>query len=134
MPRVTEAELETAGRALAATLPAGAVVWLSGPLGAGKTTVARALLRSLGAAGAPASPTYDLVHRHETPNGPVYHVDCYRLRTPEEAAAIDWGELATAAAVVIEWPERAGGWAPAPDHWWRLGHTEDPGVRTLEQA
>jgi tRNA threonylcarbamoyladenosine biosynthesis protein TsaE len=63
----------------------------------------------------------------------VFHLDCYRLRDPEEAADLDWETLLTEGdAVLIEWPERAGAWVPEPTMRFRLGHLDDPGRRSLE--
>jgi tRNA threonylcarbamoyladenosine biosynthesis protein TsaE len=125
------AALEAAGRELGATLPAGSVVWLEGDLGAGKTTLTRAILTGRGVTTTGASPTYALVHHHEGPRGSVYHLDCYRLRRPDDAADLDWETLAGADLVVIEWPERAGAWAPPPTHRIRLGHHGED-TRTME--
>ena len=109
-----EGELEAAGRALGETLPIASVVWLCGPLGAGKTTVVRSIVRGRGVQAAATSPTFGLVHHYEGPRGAIYHVDCYRLRKAEEAADFDWQTLASADLVLIEWPERAGAWALPP--------------------
>ena len=129
-PRLLSREqLERAGEKLARSLSPGAVIFLEGELGAGKTTLARAIARGLGVREGASSPTYALVHHHETPNGPVYHVDCYRLRSPEEAADLDWATLESARALLVEWPERAGAWAPRPTHRIRLARV--PGQEDL---
>ena len=107
-------ELEREGETLGRGLSSGAVIFLEGELGAGKTTLARAIARGLGVREQASSPTYALVHHHETPDGSVYHVDCYRLRSPEDAADLDWATLESARALLVEWPERAGAWAPHP--------------------
>jgi tRNA threonylcarbamoyladenosine biosynthesis protein TsaE len=129
---VDEAALAGLAGEMAQALAPGAVVWLEGDLGAGKTTFARALVRGLGVAGEVTSPTYSLVHHYEGPAGPIYHVDCYRLRAPEEARELDWDTLRTAATVVVEWPDRAGPWAPRPTRRVRLWHTPNPAVRRVE--
>ncbi len=102
--------------------PSGSVVWLVGALGAGKTTLVRAIARGRDVAASATSPTYALVHHYEAPTGAVYHVDCYRLRQAEEALDLDWATLMGADLLLIEWPERAGAWAPAPTHTITLTH------------
>ena len=73
------------------------------------------------------------MHRYRGRRGPVFHLDCYRLRDPEEAADLDWETLlAEGDAVLIEWPERAGAWVPEPTMRFRLSHLDDPGRRALE--
>lgn len=130
---VTEAELAAVGELLGAELPSGAIVTLEGDLGAGKTTFARAIARGLGVAEPATSPTYGLVHRYAGRRGPVFHVDCYRLRTPDEARDLDWaGLLEEGDAVLVEWPERAGPWLPPPTRRYRLLHEADPSRRRLE--
>jgi tRNA threonylcarbamoyladenosine biosynthesis protein TsaE len=123
---VTEAELIGAGEALGTTLRSGEVVWLLGELGAGKTTMVQALARGLGVQEVATSPTYSLVHRYDGRRGPVYHVDCYRLRQPDEARDLDWEGLVSGDALLLEWPERAGAWAVPPTRVIRLEHSDDP--------
>lgn len=136
MPRLTEGELADYGARFGAALPAGAVITLTGELGAGKTTLVQAIVRGLGVSGPATSPTYNLVHRYSAPRGPVFHLDCYRLRHPDEAADLDWeGILREGDALLIEWPERAGSWVPAPTHRFALRHVpDDPDRRDLELA
>jgi tRNA threonylcarbamoyladenosine biosynthesis protein TsaE len=130
---LTLAELETEGETVGRSLPAGAVVTLEGQLGAGKTTFVQAIARGLGVGVGATSPTYALVHRYRGRRGPVFHLDCYRLRSPDEAADLDWeGLLRDGDAVLIEWPERAGAWVPAPTRRFRLHHLADPERRGLE--
>ncbi|MGI9311116.1 MAG: tRNA (adenosine(37)-N6)-threonylcarbamoyltransferase complex ATPase subunit type 1 TsaE [bacterium] len=107
------------GRAWAGALDAGAVVFLSGDLGAGKTTLARGILDGLGHRGAVTSPTYTLVERYALARGAVYHLDLYRLDDPTELEMTglrDW--LDGDAIVLIEWPERGAGRMPKPS--WRV--------------
>lgn len=118
--------------AMSKDLAPGEVLWLSGELGSGKTTFVKALVRGLGAATPATSPTYSLVHRYEASGGPVYHVDCYRLRKPEEAHDLDWETLTAGSALLIEWPERALGWAPRPSRRITLAHTPNPEVRRVD--
>ncbi len=116
------------------SLGPGAVVWLEGELGAGKTTFVRALVRGLGVEAPVTSPSYALVNHYDAPRGPVYHVDCFRLRTEEEAYDLDWETLRSGEALLIEWPERAGGWAPRPTRRVTLAHTANPDLRRVELA
>ncbi|MBI4419563.1 MAG: tRNA (adenosine(37)-N6)-threonylcarbamoyltransferase complex ATPase subunit type 1 TsaE [Gemmatimonadetes bacterium] len=129
---VDAAALEQEGARLWAELPAGAVVWLSGELGSGKTTLVQAITRAAGA-GAARSPTYALIHEYASPGGVLVHVDCYRLRHPDEARDLDLAALARRSRLaLIEWPERAGPYAPSPDCRVRLSHAAQPDRRTLE--
>jgi tRNA threonylcarbamoyl adenosine modification protein YjeE len=129
--RLDEAALAERAAALGGELAPGAVVWLEGDLGAGKSTFARALVRALGVSGPVPSPTYALVHHYDGRRGPVYHVDCYRLSHPDQARDLDWETLRTGDALLIEWPERAGEWAPRPTCRVRLEHDADPAMRGL---
>jgi tRNA threonylcarbamoyladenosine biosynthesis protein TsaE len=128
-----EAELvawgERFGRASAAPL----VVGLTGELGAGKTTLVRAICRGLGVTDDVTSPTFTLVHRYASPRGAVYHVDLYRLRGPFELTNIGWDDmLAEEAVALIEWPERAGERMPALHVSIGLQHLpDDPSKRLL---
>lgn len=105
-----EAETESAGAALAASLSAGQVVLLSGPLGAGKTAFTRGLARGLGCdAEAVSSPTFTIVQEYAGPVA-LQHVDLYRLR-PEEVDDLGLDDLLESAVMAVEWPER---WRQAP--------------------
>lgn len=131
---VTLAELEAEATAAWRTLPPHGVVWLSGELGTGKTTFVRALTRAADAQPA-RSPTYALVHVYASPHGPIVHVDCYRLRSPDDAMDLDLPALRRSARLlVMEWPERAGVYAPPPDLHLRLAHVPDPERRGLERV
>lgn len=130
---LSEAELTAEGEALGRSLPPRSVLLFEGELGAGKTTLVRAVAKGLGVTAPATSPTYALVHRYQGRRGPVFHLDCYRLRSPDEAADLDWERLtADGDALLIEWPERAGAWVPAPTMRFRLRHLADPEVRQLE--
>ena len=130
---LTRAELETEGETLGRSLPPGMLLAFEGDLGAGKTTFIQAIARGLGVAGTATSPTYALVHRYRGRRGPVFHLDCYRLRAPDEAADLDWeGLLAEGDAILVEWPEQAGAWLPAPARRFRLHHLADDTRRGLE--
>jgi tRNA threonylcarbamoyladenosine biosynthesis protein TsaE len=122
---VDQRGLEAVAVELAGELPAGAVIRLEGPLGAGKTTFARAFVVARGAATEATSPTYTLAHRYDGPRGEIWHLDCYRLREPEEAADLDWERFTSADVLLIEWPERAGPWVPAANCTVRLDHVDE---------
>lgn len=93
-------------RRLVAALPAGSMVLLRGPLGAGKTTLARYVALELGFEGRVTSPTYTLMHTYPTPAGPVLHVDVYRLPDPRQIYDLGLDEAAaTARLTLIEWGE-----------------------------
>lgn len=101
------------GALLASLLPADTAGWLillEGELGAGKSALARALLRALGHEGAVPSPTYTLVEPYELAGRTVYHVDLYRIADQSELPALGWGELREG-MVLVEWPERVPGLA-----------------------
>jgi tRNA threonylcarbamoyladenosine biosynthesis protein TsaE len=130
---LTQEQLEAEGETLGKSLPPGALLTFDGDLGAGKTTFIKAISRGLGVVGTASSPTYALVHRYAGRRGPVFHLDCFRLRSPEEAADLDWeGLLSEGDAILVEWPERAGEWLPAPALRFRLHHLPEPEQRGLE--
>ena len=97
------------GRAIAPRLEPGEAVLLYGPLGMGKSTLARGLIRALAGEDEDVpSPTFTLVQFYET-EPPIAHFDLYRLERPEEAREIGLVEALDVGAVLIEWPGRLGG-------------------------
>ena len=111
-----EAATRTLGAALARALVPGSVIWLRGELGAGKTTLARAIVQALLPAARVKSPTYTLIESYATPRFTIHHLDLYRIADPEELALIGVRDLAVDGAVLLlEWPERGGGRVPGAD-------------------
>ncbi|HYI42740.1 MAG TPA: tRNA (adenosine(37)-N6)-threonylcarbamoyltransferase complex ATPase subunit type 1 TsaE [Sphingomicrobium sp.] len=102
-----EAATREVGRALARQLRAGDVVTLSGGLGVGKTTLARAVLHALGHEGEVPSPTFAIVQPYEALDPPVWHVDLYRIEDPTEIDELGLDSAADA-VLIVEWPDRAG--------------------------
>jgi tRNA threonylcarbamoyladenosine biosynthesis protein TsaE len=102
------------GAMLAQTRPPRAIVYLRGDLGAGKSTLARALLRALGVTGAIRSPTYTLVERYPVGDGDAVHLDLYRIGDPGELEflGLDAGE---GTLWLVEWPERGASALPPAD-------------------
>ncbi len=134
MALLTEEEMERWGERVGREAPVPLVVALHGDLGAGKSTLARAIARGLGIEGPVPSPTFNLLFRYDAPRGiSLAHLDLYRLRQPEEVWDLGWAELpAENELVLIEWPERARTLLPEPR--WRLDLEEvkDPSLRRLE--
>ncbi|GAA4015933.1 tRNA (adenosine(37)-N6)-threonylcarbamoyltransferase complex ATPase subunit type 1 TsaE [Sphingomonas swuensis] len=125
MRQLTEAEMADVGAALAAALRPGDVVALHGELGAGKTTLARAVLRALGHEGEVPSPSFAIVQPYDRLALPVTHADLYRVEDPGELEELGLDEALDGGVLLVEWPERAGeaAWpqalrlvlTPAPD-------------------
>jgi tRNA threonylcarbamoyladenosine biosynthesis protein TsaE len=115
LPLPDAAATEALGRSLAPLLRRRDVIALHGDLGAGKTTLARGLIRELAgdAALTVPSPTFTLVEIYETPAGPLWHFDLYRLNNPDEAWELGIEQAFGEAISLIEWPERLGALLPA---------------------
>ncbi len=126
-------ELQSLAETFWCQLPPGAVVWLTGDLGTGKTAFVQAMTRVAGSEPA-RSPTFALIHEYCARDGVLIHVDCYRLRSPGEALDLDLVELTQRARItLIEWPERAGCHAPPPDVHIVFEHSGAPDRRMLER-
>ena len=116
---------------LAAQLRPMSFVHLEGELGAGKSTLARGMLRAWGVVGSVRSPTYTLIETYETKIGTVHHLDLYRLGDTEELHYLGLDDLLTQDAVwLIEWPDVAEGYMPVPD--WHISLVYDGEARQAE--
>lgn len=109
----SEDETMALAAALAKRTRAGTLYALSGDLGAGKSAFARGFVRALMGEVDVPSPTFTLVQMYDTPRGPLYHFDLYRLEVPEEIFELGWDEAVAEGICLIEWPDKAGPYLPA---------------------
>lgn len=132
--QLDEAGLEAFGRQLAAELEAPCLVGLRGPMGAGKSVLARAIARALGVEGHMPSPTYNLLLRYPARDGlEVVHLDLFRIEDPDEIWALGWHELpGEGEVVIVEWPERAGALVPSDS--WDVRIDRVPGAPQLREV
>lgn len=130
---LTEAELTAWGERVGRETTTPLVIALRGDLGAGKSTLARAIARGAGVQGEVPSPTFNLMFEYDTPRGRVHHLDLYRLEREDEVWDLGWAELgAPGDLVLIEWPERAEALLPAPRWEVTLEETGDDGRRRVD--
>mgnify|MGYP003395576004 CR=1 FL=1 len=109
------------GKKIAAGLRPGNVVALSGDLGAGKTTLARAIIRALTGTDEPVpSPTFTLLQQYPSERGVIWHYDWYRLKHAEDIFELDFEEALATGITLIEWPQRAAAYVPASALWCRI--------------
>ncbi len=134
-PRAPDRDsLEAWGRALGAALPRPVVITLEGDLGAGKTTLVRAICLGIGVSAIEAvtSPTFSIIQQYEAPSGRVVHADLYRLRSDAELEMLGWDELVEHAPVLlVEWPDRAVNRLPRDTIRLVLGHDPENADRRL---
>ena len=110
------AAMDAFGRRIAALLQPGDVIALTGGLGAGKTTLARAIISALGYESEVPSPTFTIIETYDPPavNLPLVHADFYRLNGPDEVHEIGLDDYRDGAALLAEWPDHAGGFDHEP--------------------
>jgi tRNA threonylcarbamoyladenosine biosynthesis protein TsaE len=124
-----EAETRALGERLGAALERGTVVYLTGDLGAGKTTLARALIQARAPGVRVKSPTYTLIESYALQGFALHHLDLYRIADAGELEFLGLADLLDdGGALLVEWPERGTGALPPPDVVVRLSHHE-PGRR-----
>ncbi|MFL5489401.1 MAG: tRNA (adenosine(37)-N6)-threonylcarbamoyltransferase complex ATPase subunit type 1 TsaE [Gemmatimonadaceae bacterium] len=114
--KLTENEVRHWGEELGKSITPPLIVTLTGELGVGKTTLAQAICRGYGVKEEITSPTYALVHEYRAPKSTVFHIDLYRLDSPDQLTNLGWDEIVSSRSLVlVEWPERAGSRLPE-DH------------------
>jgi tRNA threonylcarbamoyladenosine biosynthesis protein TsaE len=113
LPLADEGATQAIGQRLADLAGRGDILALSGPLGSGKTALARAFIRALTAPDAEVpSPTFTLVQSYDSAKGPLFHFDLYRLTAPEQAFELGLDDAFAEGISLIEWPERLGALLP----------------------
>jgi len=111
---LTRDELIAWGERFGRSARARLVVAIAGDLGAGKTTLVQAICRGAGVTTEVTSPTYALVHEYKGAHFPIYHLDLYRLNSPDDLTNLGWDDMLRAhALILVEWPERGGARIPS---------------------
>jgi tRNA threonylcarbamoyladenosine biosynthesis protein TsaE len=130
---LTEPELVAWGERIGREAGTPLVLALRGDLGAGKSTLARAVAHGAGVEGDIPSPTFNLVFSYDAPRGvSIRHLDLYRLEHPDEVWELGWSELGGPRdLVLIEWPQRAESLLPAPRWEVEIEEVGDPAVRRV---
>jgi tRNA threonylcarbamoyladenosine biosynthesis protein TsaE len=107
--KLTESELREWGENLGRSITPPLLITLTGELGAGKTTLAQAICLGYGVGDRITSPTYALVQEYSAPRSAVFHIDLYRLESPDQLTNLGWDEIMVSRSLIlVEWPERAG--------------------------
>jgi tRNA threonylcarbamoyladenosine biosynthesis protein TsaE len=132
---VTEAELVAWGEGLGRAAQPPLLLAIAGDLGAGKTTLARAVCHGYGVEEPVTSPTFALVHEYGAMRSRVYHIDLYRLAGAHDLTNLGWDDIMVDhALILVEWPERAGARLPADHVPITLQHLPDDASRRLLYA
>jgi tRNA threonylcarbamoyladenosine biosynthesis protein TsaE len=106
--KLSESELRAWGEELGRGASPPLLITLTGELGVGKTTLAQSICRGYGVVEEVTSPTYALVHQYSAPKSPVFHIDLYRIESPDQLTNLGWDEIVSSRCLIlVEWPERA---------------------------
>ena len=114
--KLSESELRAWGEELGRGATPPLLITLTGELGVGKTTLAQSICRGYGVQEEVTSPTYALVHQYTAEKSAVFHIDLYRIDSPDQLTNIGWDEIMSSRSLIlVEWPERADSRLPE-DH------------------